>query len=115
MTSIGTLCIRRGITLVTEEPTASGYRQAAGLGYHKGCTTILIPQGMYYYLDPTGKLDIKNKLDTKSELDEIQSVYQNQIGCDHNMFTTILIIQITFLSENINPSDSVTIIHNACC
>ena len=47
MTSIGTLCIRRGITLVTEEPTASGYRQAAGLGYHKGCTTIWIPQASW--------------------------------------------------------------------
>ena len=43
---------------------------------------------MYYYLDTTGKLDIKNKLDTKIELDEIQSGYQNQIGCNHNMFAT---------------------------
>ena len=47
MTSIGTLCIRRGITLVTEESAASGYRQAAGLGYHKGCTTIWIPQASW--------------------------------------------------------------------
>ena len=71
MTSIGTLCIRRGITLVTEEPTASGYRQAAGLGYNKGCTTIWIPQASW--ISKTNWIPkaswMKYNLSTRTKLD----------------------------------------------
>ena len=101
MTCIGTLCIRRGITLVTEESAASGYRQAAGLGYHKGCTTIWIPQASW--ISKTNWIPkaswMKYNLATRTKLD----------------VTTICLPRITFLSKNIIPSDSVTIIHNACC